>query len=116
MGITSGYGTPFPGPRMVGYCCNPGFPAVFGDRMRHFAIGSVSSLLILLGTCAAARNEGRQASFVVAPGQPLMDDRVSILLSGLRPNRLIAVRAKSKAQDQLWWRSEAVFNSGPKGI
>jgi pimeloyl-ACP methyl ester carboxylesterase len=45
-----------------------------------------------------------------------MDDRLSILLSGLPTNRLITVRAKSKAQDQLWWRSEAVFDSGPKGM
>lgn len=44
-----------------------------------------------------------------------MDDRLSILVLGLPPNRLIIVKAKSKAQDQLWWRSEAVFNSGPEG-
>lgn len=85
------------------------------DPLRHFAIQCLSSLPLLLGICTAATDQGRGTKFVVAPTQPLMDDRLSILLSGLPPNRLINVRAKSKAQDQLWWRSEAVFNSGPKG-
>ncbi|HXX14981.1 MAG TPA: acyl-CoA thioesterase/bile acid-CoA:amino acid N-acyltransferase family protein [Candidatus Eremiobacteraceae bacterium] len=44
-----------------------------------------------------------------------MDERLSIVVSGLPTNQLITLRAKSRAQDQLWWRSEAVFNSGPKG-
>ncbi|MGA1990287.1 MAG: acyl-CoA thioesterase/bile acid-CoA:amino acid N-acyltransferase family protein [Bryobacteraceae bacterium] len=44
-----------------------------------------------------------------------MDDRLSISVSGLPPHRLITIRARSKAQDRLWWRSEAVFDSGPRG-
>jgi pimeloyl-ACP methyl ester carboxylesterase len=83
--------------------------------MRRFAIKYLSSLPLLLNACVAAANQGPHATFAVAPAQPLMDDRLSISLSGLPANRLITVRAKSKAQDQLWWRSEAVFNSGPAG-
>jgi pimeloyl-ACP methyl ester carboxylesterase len=73
------------------------------------------SLPILFCICAAATDQSPPIIFAVAPAQPLMDDRLSISLSGLPPNRLITVKARSKAQDQLWWRSEAVFNSGPKG-
>ena len=40
---------------------------------------------------------------------------LGITISGLPANRLITIRAKSKAQDQLWWRSAAVFSSGPNG-
>jgi hypothetical protein len=53
--------------------------------------------------------------FVVAPKEPLMDDGLSIQVSGLPSDRLIAIRAKSEAKDKLWWKREAVFNSGPKG-
>jgi acyl-CoA thioester hydrolase/bile acid acetyltransferase-like protein/bile acid acyltransferase/acyl-CoA thioester hydrolase-like protein len=83
--------------------------------MRQSAIKYLSSLPLLLYAHIAAANQGSRASFVAAPAQPLMDDRVGISVSGLPPNHLITVKAKSKAQDQLWWRSEAVFNTGPQG-
>ena len=83
--------------------------------MRRFAIKCLSGLPLLLCVWIAAANQGPRVTFVVAPAQPLMDDRLSISMSGLPPNRLITLKAKSKAQDQLWWRSEAVFNTGPQG-
>jgi len=83
--------------------------------MKQFVTKCLSGLQLFFCICAAAANEGSRANFVIVPAQPLMDERLSILISGLPPKRLITVRAKSKAQDQLWWRSEAVFNSGPKG-
>lgn len=83
--------------------------------MKYFAIKSLSGLPLLLCACIAAANQTPHATFVVAPAQPLMDERLSISISGLPPNRLITVKARSKAQDQLWWQSEAVFNAGPNG-
>jgi len=83
--------------------------------MKQFVTKCLSRLPLFFCICAAAANQGSRSNFVIAPTQPLMDERLSILISGLPPKRLITVRAKSKAQDQLWWRSEAVFNSGPKG-
>jgi dienelactone hydrolase len=56
-----------------------------------------------------------QGGFTVSPPQPLIDEPVRIVVSGLAPNRLITLRGRSKAQDQLWWQSEAIFNSGPMG-
>ena len=88
---------------------------LFRNYMRHLAIRALSCLPLLLCAWIAAANQGPRATFVVAPAQPLMDDRLSISVSGLPPNRLITVKARSKAQDQLWWRSEAVFNSGVQG-
>jgi pimeloyl-ACP methyl ester carboxylesterase len=88
---------------------------LFPDRMRRLAIKYLSGLPLLLCAWIAAANQGPRVTFVVAPAPPLMDDRLSISMSGLPPNRLITLKAKSKAQDQLWWRSEAVFNTGPQG-
>lgn len=83
--------------------------------MRRFAIRYMSTMSVLLCVSISAANQVSRVTFAVTPVQPLMDDRLSISVSGLPPNRLITVKAQSKAQDQLWWRSEAVFNSGPKG-
>jgi acetyl esterase/lipase len=83
--------------------------------MRHFGIRHWSILPLLLGASIAAANPVSRAIFSVSPAQPLMDDRLAISISGLPPNRLITVKARSRAQDQLWWRSEAAFNSGRQG-
>jgi dienelactone hydrolase len=83
--------------------------------MRHFATRALSCLPVLLCTLIAAANQIPSATFVVAPAQPLLDERLSISVSGLPPNRLITIKAKSKAQDQLWWRSVAVFKTGVQG-
>jgi pimeloyl-ACP methyl ester carboxylesterase len=64
---------------------------------------------------AAASDQVLHATFAVTPTQPLMDDRLGITISGLPANRLITIQAKSRAQDQVWWRSTAVFSSGPHG-
>jgi hypothetical protein len=82
--------------------------------MRHFAIRGLSSIPFLPCTWIAAGQSPR-ATFAVAPAEPLLDERISISVSGLPPKRLITLKAGSKAQDQLWWRSEAVFNSGVQG-
>jgi hypothetical protein len=48
-------------------------------------------------------------SIDVTPKAALLDQRLTIQISGLRPNAPVRVSAKSQAQDALWWRSEAVF-------
>jgi pimeloyl-ACP methyl ester carboxylesterase len=83
--------------------------------MKNYAIKYLSGLPLLLCACIAAANQTQHTTFAVAPAQPLMDDRLSISISGLPPNRLITVKARSRAQDQLWWQSEAVFNTGKNG-
>jgi pimeloyl-ACP methyl ester carboxylesterase len=83
--------------------------------MKRFAINCLRIVPLVFSVWIAAANPTSRVTFTVTPVQPLMDDRLSILVSGLPSNRLIAVRAKSRAQDQLWWRSEAVFDSGPEG-
>lgn len=76
----------------------------------------LSSLQLFFCMCIAAANQGPRANFVIAPARPLIDERLSIVISGLPPNRLITVSAKSKAQDQLWWRSAVVFTSTQDGV
>lgn len=87
----------------------------FRNRMKRLAIRTLSCLLLASCAWIARANQGPHATFVVAPVRPLLDDRISISISGLPPNRLITIKAKSKAQDQLWWQSAAVFNSGGQG-
>jgi dienelactone hydrolase len=84
--------------------------------MKHTTIQFVCILPFLLGAAIAGASPVPRATFAVSPAQPLMDDRLAISVSGLPPNRLITVKAQSKAQDQHWWRSEAVFNSGAQGV
>ena len=68
--------------------------------MRHSALEYLSSLPLLLYVYIAVAHQSSRASFVAAHAKPLMDDRVSIPASGVPPNRPIAVKAKSNAQDQ----------------
>jgi dienelactone hydrolase len=84
--------------------------------MKHAAIQYGCIQAFLLGAAIAGASPVPRATFAVSPAQPLMDDRLGISVSGLPPNHLIAVKVQSKAQDQHWWRSEAVFNSGPQGV
>lgn len=86
------------------------------DPMKRIAIQYGCILALLLGASIAMANPAPRATFAVSPAQPLMDDRLAISVRGLPPNRLITVKAQSRAQDQHWWRSEAVFNSGPQGV
>jgi pimeloyl-ACP methyl ester carboxylesterase len=92
------------------------YRGLFRIYMRRLAIRALSCLPLLLCAWIAAASQGPRATFVVGPAQPLLDDRLSISVSGLPPNRLITIKARSKAQDQLWWRSEAVFNTGARGM
>lgn len=73
----------------------------------------IGLLWLSVGTALAASSPG--ATFAVSPVRPLMDDQLHITISGLLPHRLITLRSASKAQDQLWWRSQAEFDSGPEG-
>jgi pimeloyl-ACP methyl ester carboxylesterase len=93
-------------------CCSE----CLGGQIKHFAMRWLRIMvLLLLIAWGAAANQTPRVSFAVSPAQPLMDDRISILISGLPPSRMILMKAKSRAHDELWWRSEAVFNSKPDG-
>ncbi len=63
----------------------------------------------------ASADQPAHATFAITPAQPLMDERLSIRISSLPPNGPVMIRARSKACDQLCWRSEAVFQSGADG-
>lgn len=83
--------------------------------MIRYAITFLGIMLPFLSVATVTASPAPHITFAVTPAQPLMDDQINITISGLPPNRLITLRAKSRAQDQLWWRSEALFNSGPDG-
>jgi len=78
-------------------------------------MGVAAIMALVSSGRVAAADRVLHATFEVTPIQPLMDDRLGIIILDLPPNRLITIQAKSRAQDQVWWRSAAVFNSGPKG-
>lgn len=56
-----------------------------------------------------------QATFVVSPNPALMDDRVTIKVVGLRPNREVIIRARSSDQRGCWWNSSALFRARQDG-
>ena len=78
-----------------------------------------NAILIGLGALAltpvlAAQNQ-QPAAFRISPNPGLMDDRIAIRIAGLPPNRKVTVRAASQDQGGRWWRSSAVFATGPDG-
>lgn len=83
--------------------------------MKCFAIKCLAIVLPLPLAWSSAVWQARVITFAVNPTQPLMDDRLRITISGLPPNQLITLSAKSEAEDHLWWHSTAVFSSGPNG-
>jgi hypothetical protein len=44
-----------------------------------------------------------------------MDDRVTIKVAGLHPNREVVIRARSKDQNDCWWHSSALFRARQDG-
>jgi pimeloyl-ACP methyl ester carboxylesterase len=83
---------------------------IFG--MNVFRLGAI---VLSLWSAATIHGAASQVSFTVAPSEPMIDEPVRIVVGGLAPNSAITLRAKSEAQDHLWWRSEIVINSGPDG-
>jgi hypothetical protein len=65
-------------------------------------------------TVRPADHEPR-ATFVISPNPALMDDRITIKVMGLHPNREVAIRARSSDQRGCWWRSAAVFRARQDG-
>jgi hypothetical protein len=66
------------------------------------------------GTVLAAGYES-QVKFVVSPSPALMDDRVTINVTGLPPGRCVTIRARSRDQGGHWWRSSAIFAARQDG-
>lgn len=62
-----------------------------------------------------AADRAQKPTFLISPTRPLMDDRLAIRVCGLPPHKSVTIRALSQSQDQRYWRSTAVFISGPDG-
>jgi dienelactone hydrolase len=62
-----------------------------------------------------AADRPQKPTFLISPARPLMDDRLAIQVCGLPPHKSVTIRAKSQSPDQRYWRSTAVFISGPDG-
>jgi len=62
-----------------------------------------------------ARSASAVVSIAATPASALLDQRITIRISGLNPNAIVRVRAKSQAQDTLWWRSESLFMADDRG-
>ena len=73
------------------------------------------AIALSLSSTAMIHGAVTQVSFTVAPSEPLIDEPVRIVVRGLAPDSPITLRAKSEAQDHLWWRSEIIIHSGPDG-
>ncbi|MGJ5820899.1 acyl-CoA thioesterase/bile acid-CoA:amino acid N-acyltransferase family protein [Paludibaculum fermentans] len=56
-----------------------------------------------------------QARFVLSPNPALMDERVTIQVAGLPPDREVVIRARSKDQSDCWWSSSARFRTRQDG-
>jgi dienelactone hydrolase len=80
--------------------------------MNVFRLGA---FVLSLWGAATIHGAAAQVSFTIAPVEPLIDEPVRIVVRGLAPNSPFTLRAKSEAQDHLWWRSEIVIEAGPDG-
>lgn len=87
--------------------------------LRHYHTLGVFRHRVVISLTLACLFIARSASAVVSiaatPVSALLDQRLSIRISGLNPNATVRVRAKSQAQDTLWWRSEAWFMADDRG-
>lgn len=70
---------------------------------------------ILFWGAVTIHGAAEPVSFVVSPAHPMVDEPVRIAVRGLASNTRFILRAKSQAQDHLWWRSEITINSGQDG-
>jgi hypothetical protein len=87
--------------------------------MRNPAGGAPWALGLCLLSCAncqvLAGGHEPQVTFVISPYPALMDERVTIKVMGLRPDREVTIRARSRDQGNCWWRSSALFRARPDG-
>jgi dienelactone hydrolase len=70
---------------------------------------------LVLAFLASVSSASAAVTIAATPATALLDQRIGILISGLRPKTAVRVSAKSQAQDSLWWRSEALFVSDDRG-
>lgn len=54
-------------------------------------------------------------SITISPGPLLMDQRLDVAVSGLRPAETAMLLVRAQASDGLWWRSRAVFRADLTG-
>jgi hypothetical protein len=72
-------------------------------------------LILIVGWFSAAGPVLASVLVSAIPETALLDERVSVRITGLKPNAVVRVSAKSQAQDSLWWRSEALFTADDRG-
>jgi hypothetical protein len=72
-------------------------------------------LTLMLTGFSAAESVLAAVSISATPESTLLDQRVSIRITGLKPKAVVRVSAKSQAQDALWWRSEVLFTADDRG-
>lgn len=72
--------------------------------------------LLSCSDCTVPADHETQVTFVISPNPALMDDRVTIRVMGLHPNREVMIRARSRDQRDCWWHSSASFRARPDGF
>ena len=75
----------------------------------------IAAALILAWLALAAWPAVGAARITVTPANALMDQRLGIVIEGLRANVPVVVSATSRAQDGLIWRSSATWRSDARG-
>ena len=80
------------------------------DVFRHRVASTLTFACLAIASSASAA-----VSISATPVSALLDQRIIIRISGLKPNETVRVSAKSQAQDTLWWRSEALFIADDRG-
>ena len=73
-------------------------------------------LIVLAFTILAAAPASAGVVISTSPAAPMMDERVAIAISGLKPDARVTVLASARAVDGLWWRSEAMFVADHNGL
>jgi hypothetical protein len=89
--------------------------SLHGDRSPVVAIRPVVLFALTLAYVFFASSVSGAVSISVRPEAALLDQRLTIQISGLKPNSPVRVSAKSQAQDALWWRSEALYTADDRG-
>jgi pimeloyl-ACP methyl ester carboxylesterase len=87
-------------------------PATLGASDFSGLLTALSAVLVCI---PFAHSAAAAISIGAMPETALLDQRLEINISGLKPGATVRLSAKSQAQDTLWWRSTAVFTADDHG-
>jgi hypothetical protein len=89
------------------------------DLMRHRTGVGPWAICIGLLSCPTCNRlfagQESQVTLAVFPNPALMDERITIKLAGLPPDREVMIRVRSKDQRDCWWSSSALFRARQDG-